>query len=260
MDWLISANGRIYNHWDSFKERGYIDWRQTANYEVGDIVYIYSTRPISRVEFKCIVEKKNMKFEEITDDKEFWIDKDEYYKSTKKLYSRLRLLEFVDNDSLKLDKLKINGLKAAPQGPMRLKEEILEYIQSFFYDKEGEYLNQNPYEESIYEGAVVNVKVNKYERSSLARQKCIEYHGDSCLVCGFNFEDIYGDIGKGFIHVHHIIPLSEISEEYKIDYKKDLIPVCPNCHAMLHRNENGEALKVEEVREIVNVKGDMNEK
>lgn len=44
--------------------------------------------------------------------------------------------------------------------------------------------------------------------------KCIEYYGTGCYVCGFNFEDIFGDIGTGFIHVHHLIPLSEINQEY----------------------------------------------
>ena len=67
-----------------------------------------------------------------------------------------------------------------------------------------------------------------------------------------NFEQTYGELGKGFIHVHHVIPVSEIGKEYKVDFKKDLIPVCPNCHAMLHRkNKDGENVSVEELREIV---------
>lgn len=46
---------------------------------------------------------------------------------------------------------------------------------------------------------------------------------------------IYGEIGNGFIHVHHLVPLSAIKENYHLDPINDLIPVCPNCHAMLHR-------------------------
>ena len=59
---------------------------------------------------------------------------------------------------------------------------------------------------------------------------------------------MYGEIGKDFIHVHHNIPLNQINEEYVVDYKKDLIPVCPNCHAMLHRKIKGKELSVEEVK------------
>jgi hypothetical protein len=106
--------------------------------------------------------------------------------------------------------------------------------------------------EPCYEGALKEVKVNKYERSPEARTKCLKcYDKPSCLICGFNFEDAYGDIGKNFIHVHHLKPLSEIGEEYEVDPTRDLIPVCPNCHAMLHRKNNGKALTHIELMEIV---------
>ncbi len=87
----------------------------------------------------------------------------------------------------------------------------------------------------LLEGVKKRVIVNSYERNSEAREKCIKHYGYSCSVCGFDFEKEYGEIGKQFIHVHHLIPLSEIREEYKVDSIKDLRPVCPNCHAMLHR-------------------------
>ena len=67
-----------------------------------------------------------------------------------------------------------------------------------------------------------------------------------------NFEEKYGIVGKDFIHVHHIVPLNTIGEEYLVDYEKDLIPVCPNCHAMLHRKVNGKELTVEELKELLN--------
>ena len=89
-----------------------------------------------------------------------------------------------------------------------------------------------------YEGSVTTVKVNKYERNQEARRKCIEIHGCQCKICGFNFEKTYGEAGKGLIHVHHVVPISSIKEEYQIDYEKDLIPVCPNCHAMIHRKKD----------------------
>ena len=77
--------------------------------------------------------------------------------------------------------------------------------------------------------------VNKYERDERNRKLCIEAKGCRCAICGFDFEESYGELGKGFIHVHHIVPVSKIGPNYIIDPVKDLIPVCPNCHAMLHR-------------------------
>lgn len=85
------------------------------------------------------------------------------------------------------------------------------------------------------EGQRTQVFVNRYERDRGARDACIQHYGCSCQVCGFDFEKQYGEIGKGFIHVHHTVPVSEIGEQYTVDPIQDLVPVCPNCHAMLHR-------------------------
>jgi len=84
------------------------------------------------------------------------------------------------------------------------------------------------------EGAVTQVKVNRYERDPKARTACITYYKPVCMICGFDFRLKYGDLGKGFIHVHHVTPLSETGARYQVDPIKDLLPVCPNCHAMLH--------------------------
>lgn len=91
--------------------------------------------------------------------------------------------------------------------------------------------------DSFSEGAAQQVSVNRYERSLEARRGCISHYGEICQVCGLDFEERYGVIGKGFIHVHHVIPIASIGTEYVVDLIKDLVPVCPNCHAMLHRKE-----------------------
>lgn len=96
------------------------------------------------------------------------------------------------------------------------------------------------------EGATKSVLVNRYERSSKARAKCLAHYGYTCRVCQFDFEKVYGEIGKNFIHVHHIVPLSLCNEEYRVDPVRDLRPVCPNCHAMLHMGNP--PLTLEELR------------
>ena len=121
-----------------------------------------------------------------------------------------------------------------------------------------EFPNEIPASESIIEGAKQTVIVNKYERSSIAREKCIEKWGLNCAVCGFDFETFYGPHGAGFIHVHHLKPLKEIGEAYEVDPEKDLRPVCPNCHAMLHRAS--EVLSIEQLQEIISKQNSMNPK
>jgi hypothetical protein len=90
---------------------------------------------------------------------------------------------------------------------------------------------------TLVEGAVRRVSVNAYERSPEARRQCIAHYGTSCYVCGFNFAAIYGDAVQDFIHVHHLRLLSEIGEQYQVDPVQDLRPVCPNCHAVIHRRK-----------------------
>ena len=89
--------------------------------------------------------------------------------------------------------------------------------------------------DDLTEGAKQTVTVNAYERNAKARRKCLDEFGTTCHVCQMRFDTVYGSLGRGFIHVHHTKPLSEIGEEYVVDPVNDLIPVCPNCHAMLHK-------------------------
>jgi len=102
----------------------------------------------------------------------------------------------------------------------------------------------------FYEGSKQRVIVNAYERNPKARQECIAHYGTICSVCGFDFAKIYGDVGEGFIHVHHLKPLSEIGEEYKVDPITDLCPICPNCHAMIHRRNP--PYRVEDIKNSIN--------
>lgn len=99
------------------------------------------------------------------------------------------------------------------------------------------------------EGAVRQVTVNAYERDPKARRKCIDYYGLNCSVCNFNFGKVYGELGEGFIHVHHLRLISEIAEEYEVDPVKDLRPVCPNCHAMIHRTSH--PYSIEKIKNII---------
>lgn len=252
---MISANGKMYDHASAFEKWGYIDWRQRARYNKGDIVYIYCTIPYKRVMFKTVVEKHSMSFSECTDDKEFWYDIAEYNKAQAGKYARLKLIDQADSDLLSLDCLKQNGLKAAPQGPLKVSDRLSSYLDTYLKD---DYVMgvfpESSLPQDSFEGAVKTTTVNKYERSSIARKKCIEHYGCRCIVCGMDFEKAYGELGKGFIHVHHVVPLNEIGKEYKVNYIKDLIPVCPNCHAMLHRSINGKSVTIKELQDIIRSK------
>ena len=86
------------------------------------------------------------------------------------------------------------------------------------------------------EGAVSQTTSTRYERSRINRKRCIRFHGCVCFTCKLDFEEKYGEIGEGFIEVHHKTPISQIKKEYRVDPVNDLIPLCSNCHSMIHRN------------------------
>ncbi len=107
--------------------------------------------------------------------------------------------------------------------------------------------------ESVTEGAKKTVTVNVYERDPNARRKCLKHWGTICVICNFNFELVFGALGRGFIHVHHLKPLAEVGEEYELDPISDLRPVCPNCHAMLHRKRP--AISISELKALLKIDG-----
>lgn len=97
MNWILPANGKLYDHASAFQKWGFIDWRQNSRkYQVGDIIYIYCTRPYKKIMYKTIVEQINLTVNEIVNDYSFWTDKNEYYKALSGMYVRLKLLEQVN--------------------------------------------------------------------------------------------------------------------------------------------------------------------
>jgi 5-methylcytosine-specific restriction enzyme A len=121
----------------------------------------------------------------------------------------------------------------------RLETKYLKRISENWYASDGKDSVQIAEEvdktELLIEGASKTISVNVYERNATAKTKCLAHHGYKCVVCSFDFEIFYGSIGQNYIHVHHIVPLSEVNGEYALDPIKDLVPICPNCHAMIHR-------------------------
>jgi len=87
---------------------------------------------------------------------------------------------------------------------------------------------------TLPEGAKRKIVVNAYERNPLARAACIAHHGRRCQVCGVDLGERFGEIADGFIHVHHVVPIASIGRSYKVDPIRDLVPVCPTCHAVIH--------------------------
>lgn len=127
-NWIMSANSAVYDHESAFREQGYIDWKQTRNFAVGDIVYIYCTKPLGRIRFKTIVVEVNR----------YGFIADRYWKaippensdSTKCM--RLKFLGESNSDELTFAALKEKGMNYPPQSPCRVNGELLMGIERCF--------------------------------------------------------------------------------------------------------------------------------
>ena len=104
--------------------------------------------------------------------------------------------------------------------------------------------------ENRVEGNRKKIYTTKYERNSKNREDAIKIHGTRCMVCDFDFEEAYGELGKDFIEVHHTKPLYSLEEEMEINPEEDLVCLCSNCHRMIHRKRD-KVLTVEELKGIM---------
>ncbi|NOT73737.1 MAG: HNH endonuclease [Cyclobacteriaceae bacterium] len=134
-----------------------------------------------------------------------------------------------------------------------IKSEIVDELEEEWFEfLKTQDIRYNPFLEAadatktFIEGAATQVTQTRYERNTQARKECLKHYGYSCMVCDFNFEKYYGNIGYQFIHVHHLTQVSDKKQEYKVNPIEDLRPVCPNCHAMLHKDNP--PLTIEELK------------
>lgn len=104
--------------------------------------------------------------------------------------------------------------------------------------------------ESAEEGSPINYFGTRYERRKDLRMKAIAFHGLECKACGFDFEKAYGEHAKGFIHVHHVVPISDYGGEKAVNPEIDLITLCANCHAVVHRKRDM-TLSIDELKRMV---------
>lgn len=263
-NWLVTVNYEDFQLDKAFDALPQIYWKNTTSkqdkgLQLNDIVHVYVTKPISKViyQFKVIGH---------VDKTEYPLAQKAFWKNSKQVdsiegYAIFEKLQKVDKATLTFDyflrqKLipdaPIQGRRTdrdkAPNDPIRI---FLDHIFKEFGNEtlETDYPDEAHTQSRTFpEGAKQTVLVNKYERNPEAREKCLEIHGTRCKVCDMSFAETYGFFANDFIHVHHITPLYQILESYEVNPETDLIPVCPNCHAMLHKTENGLPMTIERLK------------
>lgn len=125
---------------------------------------------------------------------------------------------------------------------LKVKSETASYLVS---------INERDFE-SLEEGAIDKKYVTVYERNPKLRRQAIAIHGETCFACGFNFKQFYGEYGDGYIHVHHTVPVSDLGGAKLINPETDMVPLCANCHAIVHRKRE-KTLSILELKNIINL-------
>ena len=146
---------------------------------------------------------------------------------------------------VKWDHIQGSGIAVPPAAVPKLHEMWVRHTSTLVFRSPDEPRGADG--QAFPEGALSRVEVNRYERDPRARKACLNHWGHRCAVCGLSFEERYGPLGQDFIHVHHLLELSKVPPGYQVDPVNDLRPVCPNCHAMMHR-ATGPALSIDELR------------
>lgn len=96
-----------------------------------------------------------------------------------------------------------------------------------------------PQPRELTEGTKKHIETERAWRNPELRKACLAHYGYQCQCCGMDFEALYGEAGTRFIEVHHMKPISTYDGEHEVNPLTDLVPLCSNCHSMIHRGENG---------------------
>ncbi|MFW7401930.1 HNH endonuclease [Vagococcus fluvialis] len=248
--WIGPCNPNYYDvrgALDKFDNE--VDWTKRINIEIGDIFYIYESKTSKRIIAKLEVIDNKVTDKNRLEDDVFW---KEEVKISKMGYFRMKLITMFDEG---MDKvwLQNNGLKSNLQSPERINPELLRSILDWELDNDIKN-NESSSELTTLmidtEGKRIGYYTYRYERNPKLRQAAIDYHGLNCACCEFNFGKIYGEIGKDFIEVHHIKPISSFTDEETVNPITDLVPLCSNCHRMIHRRK-GKVFTVEELKKLL---------
>lgn len=123
-EWIIACNPDKYDVIGAFQELGSIDWTQSANIVVGDIVYIYVSNTVRTIKVKCKVNAVNKAVPTIDDSK---FNKSDEFDGSKGRYMELEMIEEFSTGLFEKSRLEQHSFKS-PLGPVRVSSELKEYL------------------------------------------------------------------------------------------------------------------------------------
>lgn len=221
--WIISADEKVYDHRLAFQTWGYVDWGVRVNMSIGDIVYIYFRTPISKIRYRTEVVKTNIKFDEITENEDFWLQGNQ--RSINSKFVRLKLIGTVDDDNLSYAKLKQYGVKSTLQAAYNIKNsELVKYIEASF---KHFLADNNGKEIETIENEVDNLKIEATERDALIKCRVNQSKYRSELLKRYKRCCLCKVSNRELLIASHIKPWSQCESTEKLDIDNGLL-LCPN--------------------------------
>ncbi|WP_050937235.1 HNH endonuclease [Vibrio harveyi] len=198
--WMISANSESYDHDQSFADNGYIDWVARVNYNIGDTVYIYYSKPVMQLRRACRVVMLHPDTSTITNDQMYWKNRAEYEKSRSHgAFVRLVPLDLLDTP-ISYQILLDNGMKQAPQKALNLdahdKLKLKQAIEKRFEN------HQDKIAEKIVDEKTIRSIKSRRGQSEFRRNLLAKFHG-RCCVSGCTITSV--------LEAAHIVPHSDIT-------------------------------------------------
>jgi len=131
-NWIFIANPHQFRMHDFIRDYGFVEYRQKNKVQLGDIVYLYMTAPYKRVEYKMVVERMDISSHDAFDDRSYsLLNQPTILLDTEKVV-RLKLIDRVQTDDLRYQKLREHGFNMSMQSNRLLNDVTAEYIDGFF--------------------------------------------------------------------------------------------------------------------------------
>ncbi|MCT7516503.1 McrB family protein [Aliarcobacter cryaerophilus] len=225
--WLIPNNPNVYNAIEAFKDLKEIDWGNKSNnkFRIGDIVYIYVSKPIQSIAIKTEVTKIDIPKDEIlNNDRKYFVNHN--IDNFRESFIRLRFLEFTNQDSLSLKNLQENGLNQAPQNKITIKKDLLEYILK--HEKIGKAMPKSkqtqPLNQILYGSPGTGKTYNTINKAiEIIDSEFYQQNRDNRDVLKEKFEE-YKKAGQiEFITFHQSFSYEEFVEGIKAETSEDNI-------------------------------------
>lgn len=131
-NWIFISSPKRFRMDDWLKANQFIEFVQNNNVQVGDYIYLYTTAPVQKIEYKLIVDKINIPYEYGIDDYDYSLEPESRERNKGKQLCRFRLIKKVDQPLLHLYKLREQGLRSSMQAPFKISGQLLDYIESYF--------------------------------------------------------------------------------------------------------------------------------